>query len=126
MRQAESDYTPDPSRRAVIRGGGKVAATLAVPAAPTGDDAEIIELGREVFRCEAVTGSDAVIERAVETMARLSKRIAGLKATTFAALAVKLRIAAIGDDLDGEFYSYDQMNLLSAIADAERMAEAEQ
>ena len=57
-------------------------------------------------------------------MTRIETRIAGLKATTFAALAVKLRVAAdpllpLDDDDD---HSSDQMNLLSALADAERLA----
>lgn len=83
-----------------------------------------LALGREVSRLAAVTGSDADIGRATDMMTRIETRIAGLKATAFAALAVKLRIAAdqlLLDD-DGDWRTSDQMNLLSALADVERMA----
>lgn len=115
-----------------MSGGGKVAATLAVlahaataaipvPAAPTGDDAEIIDLGREVTSLAAVTGSDGEVERAHAALTRIETRIIGLRATTFAALAVKLRIAA--DNLPEHEDRYgDDHALASALADVERMA----
>ena len=129
MPKVESHHTRIPSRRDVIRTGGKVAAAAAIGVAvatvpaPAGDDAEIIALGREVSRLAAMTGGDADIGRATSMMTRIETRISGLKATTFAALAVKLRIAA--DQLlleDDDWRSSDQLNLLSALADVERVA----
>ena len=110
MPQAESHHTRIPSRRDVIRTGGKVAAAAAI--------------GVAVATVPAPAGDDADIGRATSMMTRIETRISGLKATTFAALAVKLRIAA--DQLlleDDDWRSSDQLNLLSALADVERVAE---
>lgn len=134
MRQAESHHTPIPTRRDVMRGGGKVAATLAVlahaapeamPAPAATDDELIIQLGRELDRLCAKLGDpgfpDALVGALSDEIREAEERIAALPASTFAALAVKLRIAA--DNLPSPEDRYgDHIALASALADVERMA----
>lgn len=137
MSQAESEHTPIPSRRDVMRGGGKVAAAAAVLAgaagaaavvpasAATAADELILQLGRENDRLYAKLRDpgfpDDLSGKLLDEIWDVEARIAALPATTFAALAVKLRIAASNlpseGDCDGE-----QINLQSALADVERMA----
>ena len=133
MPQAEPHHTPIPSRRDVIRSGGKVAAAAAIggagPAAAmpslAGDDAEILALKREIDRLvaagDAIPDDDAAgpfYSKATE----LGRRIAELRATTIQALAVKLRLAA-ESGLDLSLDGYPGRHITTVLADAERMAQ---
>lgn len=120
MPQAESEHTLSPSRRDVLR------STDAMPV-PAAGDAEIVALGAELARLVAYfddNHDDDAIERVFPAIESLERRISDRPATTAAGLAVKLRIAA--DMLLGgppaHGHTTDQLNLLSALADVERMA----
>lgn len=82
-----------------MRGGGKVAATLAVLAgAVAAADELILQLGRENDRlCAKLRDPgfpDDLVEALADEIVEVEERIAALPASTSAALADKLRIAA--------------------------------
>lgn len=100
-------------------------------------DAELLRLGDEhkTFLGEIDAGGhdDAkgdVLDEATEYRDILEAKIAATPANTFAGLAVKLRIGvdnlpmALGTLPKGEEASTDELNLMSALADAERLAGA--
>ena len=98
-----------------------------------GEDVEIIALGRELERLEKrclalfLEGKDEESEHLLPPIMALDSRISDTPAKTLAGIAVKLRIAANADDLlpfnpDEKYYSFDQLALLSALDDVERMA----
>ena len=98
-------------------------------------DAELLRLGDEhkTFLGEIDAGGhdDAkgdVLGEAVERQVALEEQIAAIPANTFAGLAVKLRIGTdnqsfrLYPDLQADDLSTDELNLMSALADAERLA----
>ena len=104
-------------------------------------DAELLELGEQhralwlqlgdtcaaEIPARVGTPASCEFERKLEAvhaeLIALEREIAALRASTFAGLAIKLRIAA--DDIDpfreGDLTT-DELNLLSALKDAERLA----
>jgi len=98
-------------------------------------DAELLRLGDEhkTFLGEIDAGEhdDAkgdVLGEAVEHLDALAAKIAATPANTFAGLAVKLGIGTdnqsftLYPDLPASDLSTDELNLMSALADAERLA----
>ncbi len=98
-------------------------------------DAELLRLGDEhkTFLGEIDAGGhdDAkgdVLGEAVEHRVALEEQIAAIPANTFAGLAVKLRIGTgnqpfrLYPDFQEDQLSADELNLMAALADAERLA----
>ena len=98
-------------------------------------DAELLRLGDEhrTYLDETHAGGhhDAkgnVLDEATEHLAALEAKIAGTPANTFAGIAIKLRIGVdnlpmtLGTLPSGEEASTDELNLMSALADIERLA----
>ena len=90
-------------------------------------DAGLLRLGDELttlineinagLHPEGAGGSDEAMKR----KDNLEKRIAATPANTFAGIAIKLRIATDNMDSDAPRYG-DELNLVSVLADAERLA----
>ena len=100
-------------------------------------DAELLRLGAELttFRKEMDAGlhpeeGGDVPDVAIEHLDEIERKIAAIPANTFAGLAVKLRIGTdnqsftLYPDLPASDLSTDELNLMSALADAERLAGA--
>ena len=124
------------SRRETLAATGKAVAAAALPvipniAASASQDAELLRLNVEYreFLAELNAGkhNDAkgdVSDEAQERMSGLEKKIADTPSATYAGIGIKLLIGV--DNLDpldpGETRTTDELNLESALADAERLA----
>ena len=98
-------------------------------------DAELLRLGAELttFRNEIDAGlhpeeGGDVPDVAIEHLDEIERKIAAIPANTFAGLAIKLRIGTdnqpfrLDPDSQEDQLSTDELNLMTALADAERLA----
>ncbi len=98
-------------------------------------DAELLRLGAELttFRNEIDAGLHPeevgnVADVAIEHLDEIERKIAAIPANTFAGLAVKLRIGTDNQrfktdlDFQVEDLTPDELSLMNALADAERLA----
>jgi len=125
------------TRRNLLKGGGKaVAAAAALPVIPNiaagaDQDAELLRLNAEyrALIAEQNAGkhrdeSSDVTDESMERLNAIERKIADTPAETYAGIGIKLLIGIDNfDPLDpGETRTTDELNLESALADAERLA----